>query len=165
MQTILNILSSVGFNWHVALANFVNFLIILFLLNRFIFKKIGKTIDDRDMVIKQGLVDAQEAARAKSEAFENKNEILRNAEAEGHSIVNDAHAKAELLATKIQDDAAIVASKVISEAEEKKANARKEAEKEFAEVAPRLVVELTEKALRATMTKDLNDKIIQSVAH
>jgi len=165
MQTILNILSSVGFNWHVALANFVNFLIILFLLNRFIFKKIGKTIDDRDMVIKQGLVDAQEAARAKSEAFENKNEILRKAETEGHSILNDAHAKAELLATKIQDDAAIVASKVISEAEEKKANAKKEVEKEFAEVAPRLVAELTEKALRATMTKDLNDKIVQSVAH
>jgi Na+/H+ antiporter NhaD/arsenite permease-like protein len=47
MNELLNILSSVGFNWHVALANFFNFLIILFLLHTFFFKKLATGIRER----------------------------------------------------------------------------------------------------------------------
>jgi F-type H+-transporting ATPase subunit b len=163
METILGIVSSVGFNWHVALANFVNFLIILYILNRFVFKKVGKTIDDRNTVITQGLHDARDAHTAKAEAEAEKAHILRTADAEAHVVVNDAHKKAELLAVSMKDKAVEEAHAIVAEAEKKKADAKREAEKEFAETAPRLVAELAEKALRTTMTKELNDKLVASM--
>lgn len=163
MQAILEMLGSVGFNWHVALANFVNFLIILFLLNRFVFTRIGKVIDDRDQHIKQGLLDAQEAGRAKAEAHTHKEEIIRHAETEAHTIVNDAHKKAELLAVEVKDKAVHEAQAVLAEAATKKDHAKKEAEKEFAALAPKLVADLTRKALRETMTKESNDALIASL--
>jgi F-type H+-transporting ATPase subunit b len=162
METILGILGSVGFNWHVALANFVNFLIILYILNRFIFKKVGKTIDDRNQVITQGLKDAHDAHVAKAEASAEKSHILRTAEAEAHTIVNEAHKKGELLSVSMKEKATDEAHAIIQDAEKKKASAYKEAEKEFRDVAPRLIAELTEKALRTTMTKELNDKLVAS---
>lgn len=160
MQEIVNILSSVGFNWHVALANFVNFLIILWLLNRFVFRRIGRAIDDRDQVIKQGLIDAQDAGRAKHEAESRKSEIIKDAEVNAHAIVNDAHKKAELLTVEMKEKATQEAHVLVREAEEKKAHALFAAEKEFKAQAPALVAALTEKALRETMTKEINDKIV-----
>lgn len=164
MQAILEMLGSVGFNWHVALANFVNFLIILYLLNRFIFKKIGITIDNRDQLVKQGLLDAQEAGHAKREAEEKKQVIVKQAEVEAHTIVNDAYKKAELLAADIKDKATRDANDLIQEAALKKEKARADGEKELRAQAPALVASLVEKALRDTMTKDINDSIVASVA-
>ena len=63
MNIVLDVLNNLGFNWHVALANFVNFLIILYILNVFIFKKIRKQISHRDGIIKQGLTDAEQAKK------------------------------------------------------------------------------------------------------
>lgn len=62
MTEILNILGTVGFNWHVALANFFNFLIILFLLQKFFFGKIRSTIQKRANIIEEGLNNAEDAA-------------------------------------------------------------------------------------------------------
>ena len=83
MHKILTILGSVGFNWHVALANFFNFLIILFLLNTFFFKKIGRTIGDRHKIIEKGLSNARDAERSLAEAEAKRDTLMREAHKKG----------------------------------------------------------------------------------
>ena len=95
MDQILSILGSVGFNWHVALANFFNFLIILFLLNKFFFKKLGKTIDDRHKIIERGLNQARDAEKALTSAQVQKEEMIRDARKEGQHIITSAEVTAE----------------------------------------------------------------------
>jgi F0F1-type ATP synthase membrane subunit b/b' len=56
------ILGKIGFDWQVALANLVNFLIIVFLLKKFAFKPIAKIIQDRQNKINEGLENAKKAA-------------------------------------------------------------------------------------------------------
>ena len=87
MDKILSILGSVGFNWHVALANFINFLIILFILNKFFFGKLGKTISDRKAIIEKGLSDATDAAKALASAEEKKKELIHEAKKEGETDI------------------------------------------------------------------------------
>jgi F-type H+-transporting ATPase subunit b len=163
MQTVLDILSSLGFNWHVALANFVNFLIILYILNRYVFTKIGDTLAKREEIIRKGLHDAREAALVKQEAEADKDHIISMAEKEAKTIVADSHNKAKAVALSMTDEAHKEAASIVKEAIAKKEDATALAYKEFNDLAPRLVAQLTEKALRSKMTKELNDTMITSI--
>ena len=160
MNEILNILGSVGFNWHVALANFVNFLIILFLLNKFFFGKIGKTLSERESIIERGLTQAHEAERKLANAEEEKNVIIKGANKEKDAILGNAESLArEVTATLEQAaQASIALRKEKLDEEEKALNAT--VEKAFAQKAPHLVASLYAKTLAKEMTKEENDALI-----
>ena len=163
MQEILNILGSVGFNWHVALANFFNFLIILFLLNKFFFKKIGITINTRQGIIERGLNQARDAEKALAEAGEEKNEILKNARKERNTIVRDGEALARDLALKIEKEAEESIAARTTKLNEQEIHLLADVEKSFGEKAPSLIAKLYAKTLMKELTQEDNDKLIASL--
>jgi F-type H+-transporting ATPase subunit b len=163
MQEILNILGSVGFNWHVALANFFNFLIILFLLNKFFFKKIGATIDTRHSIIERGLNQARDAEKALSSAAEEKNEILKAARKERDGIVANGEALARDLALKIEHEAQASIDARTAKLAQQEAKLAEDVEKAFALKAPHLVAKLYAKTLMQELTEEDNNKLIASM--
>lgn len=163
MSEILNILGSVGFNWHVALANFFNFLIILFLLNKFFFKKIGTTIDTRHSIIERGLNQARDAEKALAGAFEEKKSILKEARQERDAIVANGEALAKDLALKMEQDAQESIALRITKLDEQEAHMAASVEKAFAEKAPHLVAQLYAKTLMKELTEEDNNKLIASL--
>ena len=163
MNEILNILGSVGFNWHVALANFINFLIILILLNKFFFRKIGKTIEKRHEIIERGLSDASDAEKALANAEEEKHKIVTDARKEGHSIVEEAKGNAEVLASGIKKDAENDAATKLAEISKKEANLKDSVEKEFALRAPELVAKMYAETLSKELTASDNDALISRI--
>lgn len=164
MNEILNILGSVGFNWHVALANFFNFLIILFLLNKFFFKKIGATIDTRHSIIERGLNQAKEAEKALASAEEQKSEILKSAKKERDQIVANGEALARDLALKIEHEAQESIDKRMLKLSEQEENVTAEVEKAFALRAPHLVASLYAKTLIEELTEEDNNKLISRMS-
>ncbi len=160
MDQILNILGSVGFNWHVALANFINFLIILFLLNKFFFGKIGKTIETRHSIIERGLSQASDAEKALANAEEEKKEIIKKARKEGREILEIAETNANDLAEKIITDAEVQVESTMKALSIKEHTLKDSVEKEFALRAPALVAEMYKKTLAETMTAKDNDALI-----
>ena len=163
MQEILNILGSVGFNWHVALANFFNFLIILFLLNKFFFKKIGTTIDTRHGIIERGLNQAREGELALASAEEEKKSILKDARKERDTIVANGEALARDLALKIEHEAQASIDVRTAKLTEQEAHLTSEVEKAFALKAPHLVAKLYAKTLMRELTEEDNNKLIVSM--
>jgi F-type H+-transporting ATPase subunit b len=159
MDQILSILGSVGFNWHVALANFINFLIILFLLNKFFFGKIGKTIETRHTIIERGLSQASDAEKALASAEVEKKEIIKKARKEGREILDTAEASANDLAETIAQDAEMEAEEKMKALAIKEHTLKDSVEKEFALRAPALVVEMYKKTLAETMTAKDNDAL------
>lgn len=160
MDQILTILGSVGFNWHVALANFINFLIILFILNKFFFGKIGKVITNRQAVIERGLVQASEAEKALTKADEKKKEIIHDAKKEGHAIISEAEVQAETLAAEIKKESEEAATARMNALLEKEAMLKAKVEKDFAEKAPALVAKMYEETLRSNMTTEDNNALV-----
>lgn len=163
MSEILNILGSVGFNWHVALANFINFLIILFLLNKFFFGKLGKTIQTRHEIIERGLSNASDAEKALAEAEEEKRKIVKEAKTEGQEIVNEAHLQATTVAQNIVQEAEAEAAKKGEALAEKEASLARDIEKAFAEKAPALVADLYTKTLQKEVNAQENDALIARI--
>jgi F-type H+-transporting ATPase subunit b len=160
MQEILNILGSVGFNWHVALANFFNFLIILFLLNKFFFKKIGSTITTRHSIIERGLNQARDAEKALAIADEQKAEILKAAKKERDVIVANGEALARDLAHTIEKETQESIDIRMAKLTEQESHIAAEVEKAFALRAPHLVASLYAKTLMKELTEDENNALI-----
>ncbi len=160
MQSILDILGTVGFNWHVALANFFNFLIILFLLQKFFFGKIGKVIDTRKEIIEKGLNQARDSEILLAQAEETKSEIIKNARKEETSILNNAHSKgAELAASLVASAESDINAKHQALKKEEEHLAEK-VENAFRKKAPSLVASMYAKTLQKEMTEDENNALI-----
>jgi F-type H+-transporting ATPase subunit b len=160
MEQILAILGTVGFDWHAALANFVNFLIVFVLLYKFVFTKLGKTIDTRSKTIAKGLDDAKESARLLSSAEQEKNAILGDAHNKHVAIIEEASEKAEVLAAEIKKEAEIEAQALREKLAKEKMELSLQVEKDFRDKAPGIVAALYEKTLRTSMTKEANDALI-----
>lgn len=110
------VLEKLGFDWQVALANLINFLIIYFLLRKVVFKKLGDSIRERREKIKAGLDDAElaktklfEAANEKervlSEGHQEAKEILLEAESKKEAVIESAKVEAEAEAHKMKEAA------------------------------------------------------------
>jgi F-type H+-transporting ATPase subunit b len=163
MQEILNILGSVGFNWHVALANFVNFLIILFLLNKFFFGKIGKTLSVRHDIIERGLKEAKEAEKALAEADEEKKSILKAAHKERDSIVAQGETLAHDIVANLQKEAEEKIALRNHKLDEDEKNLAASVEKAFREKAPSIVTKLYATTLMKELTEEENNKLVASM--
>ncbi len=97
------ILGKIGFDWHVALANLVNFLIILFVLRKFAWGPIGKILKERHEKIEMGVQNAKLNAEKLKLIEEEYKETMRKAHTEAQAIFEktkkDAEAKkADILA-------------------------------------------------------------------
>jgi len=92
-----DVLGNLGFDWKVALANLVNFLIIYYLLRNVVFKKLGHAIKERQEKIQKGLDDAKKAESALVMAESEKEEILKKAQKESKNITEEADKKAKVI--------------------------------------------------------------------
>lgn len=163
MSFIYSVLHSIGFNWHVALANFINFLIILFILNKFFFKKVSKTIQDRNEMIKSGLSNAEDAEKKLKEAENQKSEIISLAKKDGESIVQKSAEKAENLANEIKTKAEKEADALRSDLKNAIENAKGKVEMDFAKEAPILLANMLKATLSKNLTEEEHNKMVTSL--
>ena len=96
-----NILSNFGVQWVLLIAQAVNFLILLYLLQRFLYKPILKVLEERRAKVAKSLADADEIEKRKAQTEEDRERELAKALKEATQIIEDAKKSA----TKIIDDA------------------------------------------------------------
>ncbi len=94
---LAEVLGKLGFDWKVALANLVNFLIIYLLLRKVVFRKIADAIRERREKIQAGLDDAEKAKTALMMAQHEKERILGDGREEAKEMVLGAQSRAEEL--------------------------------------------------------------------
>jgi len=99
---ILSILTKMGFDWQVALANTFNFLIIFFILKHFAFKPIKSAIEKRKNVIQEGLDKAQEAEVRLKEVDEINIKKIKEAEVKSVEIIKATEKRAKDLELQLQ---------------------------------------------------------------
>ena len=101
----MNFLSDFGVQPILLAAQAVNFLVLLFILNKFLYKPVLKTLDQRKQKVAQSLKDAAEIEKklaqieldqekALQAATTEAKKIINEATESGNQIINDAHLKA-----------------------------------------------------------------------
>lgn len=163
MPNIYEIIQKIGFDWQVALANLVSFLIILYLLKKFTFKPIGKIIKARQDKIEEGLMKADQANVRLKEVDSIAKNKLKQADQESIDIIKKTEKKAKLLEDNLQKKA---------EDHQKLLMERiqldyKKQQEEIKNIVYQETVELVKKAIKKTVElspEDIDDALIKKVA-
>jgi F-type H+-transporting ATPase subunit b len=96
----------------------INFLLLLYLLNRFLFKRVFALLDERQAKISKGLEDAEAAARDRELARAEREAAVAEARKEANEMIALANKIAEDTRNEILADAKAEAEKVSARARE-----------------------------------------------
>ena len=156
MQTIIlaDLLGGFGVNAVAFLSQLVSFGIVFFILWRWAFPAILKTLNRRQAVIQEGIENAERARRELDEATERAEQIMREARRHAQETFEQAAKGAEAEANRIIEEAHAHADQV---AQQQVARIQQEAARARAELN-RLVVNLSITAASKVISKSVDSK-------
>ncbi len=157
----MNFLNTFGVNIKSLIFYTIDFLVILFVLQKFVFSKITKIMDDREKKIKESIENAKNVEDLKHEMETRYREAMKNAQAESQIIIEEAKRGADKAAQDIIEKAMKDAKDITSEYEKEMDIIR---EKMFATLKQdimSLVVKTTRKILSENLTDRDMDRIVK----
>lgn len=160
---IIDALAKIGFDWRVALANLVNFLIVFWLLKRFVFAPMQSKLKERKEAIEKGIEDAQIAERDRVMAKEKYEETVKEARVEATAIVSDAREKEKAIVSEAQGKAEEEARRIKSETEVSIEKERSRMQEDIRKSTAEMIVSGVEKILKEEVDEKKNEEIINSV--
>lgn len=155
--------TNLGIDWRLLIAQAVNFLLVLFLLKKFVFSKVIRHLEERRTRIEQGLELTDKAKREMDRIEESRHRELEQAREAGEKVLADARSTAstkekEALAM-VRQEAERMLQKAKGEAEKEKVDAVRGAKTE----AQKLAVLMAEKILGRSVTKVDQDEAAKEV--
>jgi len=155
----------VQIDWFTLIAQVVNFIILLVILRALLFKRIIKTMDEREARIAKRISDAEET-RAKAEEIEReytekRDEIQRQKESIIAEAKEDAKQRADKIMSEARDDVDRKKKEWLETLRKDKENFFKRLNKEATE----RVIATAEKALGELADQGLNTRIIDKFAN
>lgn len=152
--------ASIGIDWKVLLLNVVAFLILLWLLKRFVYPPLVKMLDDREKDIESARKAAMESEKHAETAKAEIDKMLKEARGEAADIVATAKAEATDMVDKAAEKSKTQADRMVAEAhdsiEKEIIAARKTLHNETIE----LVAQATEKVVGTSMTDKIDTAVI-----
>jgi F-type H+-transporting ATPase subunit b len=157
----MDILEKFGISPYLTGAEIVNFLIILYILKRFLYKPLFNILKKREDSIKEGIEKAEEGKQALEKAELEEKKIIKKASENATSIVKDAREQAATIVKDAQDKAKKEAAKIIEDAKGRVEIERKEVETKLVKDVTRLSVELLRKSLSKILTDKEQDEVVK----
>ncbi len=156
MQTFLlaDLLGGFGINTLAFISQLVSFGIVFFLLWRWGFPAVTKTLDRRQAIIREGIENAEKAKRDLEEATAHADQLLQNARIQAQETIAQAAKLADKEANRIEEEANARAAKI---EQQQIARIQQEAARARAELS-RLVVELSISAASMVISKSVDTK-------
>jgi F-type H+-transporting ATPase subunit b len=143
-------------------AQVINFLIVLFILKRFLYKPIISLLQKRQNQIKEGITKAIDAQKTLEKAILQEKTILVNANANAKKIIDDATDHSVEISKQIQDNAKKQADRILKQAYLQIEKEAKETEKRLAESISEMSVRFLQKALEGLFTKQQQEEVMKT---
>lgn len=153
-------------NIYQILFQILNFGVVMYLLNRVLYKPVLKMLDDRAKKINEGMSQAEKNLKAGDEIEKTKKAELAKARKEASSILaaaeSDARHKADDILKKAHDKAKEDAAKLLTGAEKELENSRAKLQKEAVSLAGALAKKALEGSLTAKEIEAITKKMLSA---
>ncbi len=158
----MEIFKNFGVNPILLIAQVVNFLIIFFILKKFLYKPILELLKKRQNTIVVGLKQAEDA-RIKFEkvVIEEKN-ILKNAQLQAKKIIEDSEQESLEITKRMSDNVKKQTEKMLQDARNQIISESKDTEKRLAISTTKLAVSVLEKALKEFFTASQQKDVVSN---
>ena len=160
----MEILNNFGVQPILFVAQIINFLIIFWLLKKFMFKPVQTLLEKRKSTIEEGLNAAEENKRLVEETEKREKEVLRKAQSEARKLVEDAKTQYDTIIKKSKDDAKEEVETMLKDAKEQIAQEAKLTEKRLVTHVNALAAEMLKASVQDLFTDREQEAIIQTAA-
>jgi F-type H+-transporting ATPase subunit b len=143
-----------GVQWHLLLAQIINFCVVAYLLYRLALKPVLRTLDERQKIISDGLQYAEEMKAQLAETEQKRLRILEGAHAEAKTWFEKAKEESTEYAKSQRQRAEERADEVLQQARESITLERSKMLKDVHSEVVQLVVTTTERILKKTLTEE-----------
>ena len=155
-----DILTSLGIDWTLLVLQLVAFLILVWLLGKFVYPVFLRIVDEREAKAEESVKAVQAAEKKADEAQSKIEETLKTARSEAADIVATAKAEATQMIEKAETDAKKRSDHIVAEAHESLEKDIVAARKTLHNEALSLVAEATEKVVGKTISPKVDEAII-----
>jgi F-type H+-transporting ATPase subunit b len=144
----MDFLKNLGFDPIMLGAQILNFLIIFYLLKRFLYKPVMDMVKKREDKISQGVKDAEDARLKLEETIEEEKRILTKAQGQAREIIDEARVHAQTLAAEIEASSKLQSEKMLMEAKAQMNQEGLEIEKRLSEKTSIIAMDMLSKSLK-----------------
>lgn len=141
-----------GVQWHLLIAQMINFCVVAFLLYRFAFKPILATVAERQKSIADGLQYTEEMKRKLEDAERDYASSMKQAALEAKQIIEESRDKAKSFYEKQHQEALEKAAEVLQKAEQAIALEKQQMLRDLRKEVAQLVVETTSRVLEKKLS-------------
>ena len=141
----------------------INFLILVGVLTKFLYKPFLNVMETRKQSIKDALDNAELTNRRADEKMQNYNKRIARAEEEGRDIIKEAKIKADAQARQIIEDAQTEAGEIMSKAERTIEREREKAMEEMRQEIAALALLAAEKIVEHEIQRVGQEAIVDEV--
>ena len=155
------VLTNIGFDWQVALASFVSFLLIFWILKKWVFKPVSDILDKRKELIEKGVENAEASSAALENAKSEAQEIIKEAHTEAHGLMIQAKSQSDetinSAKTKAEKEAEVIMSQAREQIEQEKAQAEQDVSDKMVEMVSLGV----SRVLKDDLTEAQHEKLVK----
>ncbi len=160
-------LGKLGIHPLLLIAQIVNFIILLWLLNRFLYKPILKLFKDRSTKIEEGIKTAEDLKKQATESEVKQKAYIEEAKKEAHRIVEQATKLGDDEKKKIvalaNDEAKKIVEKTMAEIDHEKKNIMADIKKEVGEMVVSLSLAMVKKTIDEKTQRQLLQDAVKDV--
>ena len=158
----MELIKNFGINPFLLGAQVVNFLIVLFILRKFLYKPIIELLQKRQNAIKEGLKKAEEAEQRLKRIVEEEKTILTNAHIKAKKIIEDAILQSQESSKEIQENAKKQSEKILMEAKVEIERKAIETEKRLMESVGSLAIKFLQKSVEELFSEREQKEVMEN---
>lgn len=154
-------MEALGINLPSFLWYLVNFLILIALLQRFLYRPVMNMLDQRQRVIRESLENAEQVKDQIARAQQDYDARLAQARQEAAQVVAQASERAQLVAQEIEAQARADAERIVAEARQQVQQEREQMLRGLQGQLANLVVDTASAVVGQNLDRDGHDRLIQ----
>lgn len=155
-----DILKTLGIDWKLLVLQTIAFLLLLWLLSKFVFPVLGAMLEKREKAIEESVKAAHEAEKNANEAKEQTAKLMKQARKEADEIVASAKAESVAMVEAAEKKSRDRSEKIVAEAEAEISRNVEAAKKSLRTETLGLVAEATEKVVGKVVTSGVDKKVV-----
>lgn len=157
-----DVFSALGIDWRLLVLQIVAFLILVFLLGKFVYPWLMKQVDERQAAIEAAAKAASQAQASAAESQDRVTELLAEARAQAAEIVDTAKIEASSMLSASEERARSTAEKIAADAQANVEKSIETAKRELHDETLELIALATEKVIHSKLDKKADAALIAS---
>jgi len=162
LATIENPLLKFGVNWYDFVSQAISFLIIAWILNKFVFKTVMKTVAARQKEAEEAVANSERIRRELHASEEARKQVLRQAQEQAERVVSEAKANVAELLNQEKIRCELLGNEMLAKAREDALLDQARLKTELRAEIAAMVVNLTAKLAQMNLTAADRDRLLQS---